>query len=374
MRIGLVVVAVLLGACSTDSLPASGSPSGSPQATAFDFTCRLPVSWIPSNATPDATNSGTALLSFPQAQLSATTPLPTLPFTHGPSYDVVTGKWLPVSSSEVSPDGLSYAYADYDAPAAGFESTSIHAANVPIIGNTGRVHVVDAQTGADRVVFAGQPTYTVVAFTVAGLYLARFGASLVGTRSSGLLLLGLSGSVPQPVLGADFPLDAGGWRVLDGGGAWGIRYTEGLGAMWPGNQLVRLDLGTHSVSIWLTVPIEDFMAILGFEGGRPLVFTEKASYQAGDPVSAKAVLLTAPNEATQVMAPGSPNDPLPSTTMPGEADSHGLWIGGSGTLWLYRQGSGLRHINLVGPNSMVEVGGGCACEAGRRSARRPVDD
>jgi hypothetical protein len=369
MRIGLLMVAALLGACSTDSIPPSpiGSTTASPRASAspgasapavFDFACRLPVSWFPADASADAKNSGTALLSLPLPSLSAATPFPTLRFTHGPGYDAVTGKWVPVPADDISPDGLSYAYADYDPPLSGFRSSAIQA-NGPVIGSTGRVHVVDARTGADRVVFSGQPTYAVVAFTAAGLYLAKFAASLAGSQASGLWLLRAGDGAPQPVAGADYQLDSGGWRVLDGGGAWGIRLTEGQGRMGSGNQLIRLDLTTHATSTWMTRPIDDYVAVLGFDGGRPLVLSQKWSYQTGEPVNAKVVLLTGPDQATQVLATDNASDPLPSTAMPADAGSHGLWIGGTGAVWLYEPASGLRHLNVLAPDSIVEVGGDC---------------
>lgn len=280
----------------------------------------------------------------------------------------------------MAPDGVHYAYAEYDpaptaragatAPSqtfAAFLDTSrggdtLGLANGPVIGSAGRVHVVDARTGTDRVVYAGEPTFAAVDYSAAGLYLARFAASRAGTESSELYLLDPAGGMPRLLTGSDLQLDRGGWRAIDRGAAWGTRFTSGS-AIWPGNQLMRFDLKTGAVAEWLTSPIENTLALLGFDSdGHPLMLTEKASSSFSEPIHAEVLLLTGPDRAFEVFATDNAQDPLPGAgaAAGGVFDVHGIWIGGLGGIWLYQAGTGRRRFELLAANSIVVVGGACA--------------
>jgi hypothetical protein len=72
-------------------------------------------------------------------------------FDSSATYDRAVNRWLPVASGAVSPDGLRFAFADYDLSAAPVAGSGA-------LASTGRVHIVDARTGADQVVFSGSPT------------------------------------------------------------------------------------------------------------------------------------------------------------------------------------------------------------------------
>jgi len=183
--------------------------------------CRLPITWYPSDADADATNSGVGLFDAATGTISATAPRPPLRFlSGGPSYDAVVGAWLPVPANAVAPDGLHYAYAEWDPPASGMAG-GMHVANTPTIGTAGRIHLVDARTGADSIVFSGTPTYSVASFSPDGILLARFEASMGGASHSGLYLLKLGGAnSPVLVPHSDYPLDGRGWSVIDGDIAW----------------------------------------------------------------------------------------------------------------------------------------------------------
>ena len=132
----------------TTALTQRTSASGT--AAGFGLTCRLPISWIPGDAEVDASNSGTGFFQAAGGTLTGIAAPPTAHFlTAGPSYDAASGRWVPVPAAAISPDGLQYAYAEWDPPAAGMAG-SVHVANGPVIGASGRVHVVDAKTGELR--------------------------------------------------------------------------------------------------------------------------------------------------------------------------------------------------------------------------------
>lgn len=375
MRSCLVVAAVLLAACgSTPTQVASGTrepASASAPATAspagFGFDCRLPVAWFPSNVKADPTNSGTGFVDTSQGVVTGKAQMPKPLFlTLGPSYYAAVGRWLPVPSSAIAPDGLQYAYAEWDPPPTSGASVGVRGASAgvpaaagPMIGSAGRVHVVDARTGADRVVFAGQPTFSIIRFAPEGLYLGRFFASVAGSGTTGLYLLNPAGGTPQPIAGADYQVIRG-WRFLDAEAGWGTRYSPAPGQRMGGNQVVRFDLATHAVTAWLTVSPDYFVAVLGLYKGNPIVLTMKASISAGEPIGARVLLLTGPEESTQLLATDKASDSLPYDFGSSAADSHGLWIGGSASLWLYNPASGLRHIYLLAADSVVTIGGPCA--------------
>jgi hypothetical protein len=348
MRVAGVALLVVLGACSAQS-GAQTSPlatSSSHPKAQYAFTCSVPVLWFNQDPRVDGK---TGFVNFPAGSLStsnATLPAPaqlTLNF----SYDQAVSRWLGVSRVAVAPDGLHYAYADYDPPGPNDGRA--------VIGSAGRVHVVDARTGADRVIYSGSPTFAVVDFSAAGIYLAQFGASIGGSGRRGLYLIDPADGTARLVPGSDVQLDAGGWQVLNGGGAWGTRFSEG-GAMWSGNELVRLDMTTGEIVTWLTVPTDQALTVLGFDAGRPLVTSRLAITSTGQSAQISVRLMAGPGQSRQLY---SSNAIAPGGL--GVEDSHGIWTGGSGSIWLYQPAAGLKPIVVFNdPNTVVQVGGACA--------------
>jgi hypothetical protein len=348
MRFAGLAVVLLIAACSAQS-GAQSSPaatsSPSPKAK-YSFTCSVPVLWFSQDPRVDGK---TGFVSFPAGSLTtstATVPTPaqlTLRF----SYDQAVRQWLGVSREAVAPDGLHYAYAEYDPPGPNDGKA--------VIGSAGRVHIVDAQTGADRVIFSGSPTFSVVDFTAGGIYLARFGASIGGSGRRGLYIIDPAGGTPKLLPGSDVQIDAGGWQVLNGGAAWGTRFSEG-GAMWSGNELVRLDMTTGEIVTWLTVPTDEALTVLGFDAGRPLVTSRLAVTSTGQSAQISVRLMTGPGQSRQLYSSDS--------IAPGErgaADDHGIWMGGAGSIWLYQPASGLLQIQVLNDqNAVVWVGGPCS--------------
>jgi len=344
-RLALLLV---LAACSANS-GAQASPVATSSSSAkaqYAFICSVPVLWFNQDPRVDGK---TGFVNFPAGSLSTSTAILPAPaqLTLSFSYDQAVKRWLGVRHEAIAPDGLHYAYAEYDPPGPNDGKAAI--------GSAGRVHVTDAQTGADRVIYSGSPTFSVVDFTASGLYLARFGASIGGSGRRGLYLIDPAGGTPRLVPASDVQLDAGGWQVLNGGGAWGTRFSEG-GAMWSGNELVRLDMTTGEIVTWLTVPTDEALTVLGFDAGRPLVTSRLAITSTGQSAQISVRLMAGPEQSRQLYSSDA--------TAPGElgvADSHGIWMGGAGSIWLYQPESGLQPIIVFNdPNTVVQVGGACA--------------
>jgi hypothetical protein len=263
---------------------------------------------------------------------------------------------MPVPAGAIAPDGLHYAYAEWDPPASGLVG-GVHVANTPTIGTKGRVHIVDATSGADTVVYSGEPTYQVVGFVAAGILLSKFTASMAGIGEVGLYLLKpTAGSTPQFLPHSDVQLEAGGWGLLDGDtAAWGTTFSNGIGGLGPGNELIRFDLSTLAAEPWLTLPLDHDVILLGFADHDPVVLTSNSALTQDGPTDARVLRLTAPNQSRQLFADDAFSDPLPGHVVAG---STGLWFGGLGTLWLY-DGTSMRHVSVLTPDAGVDVGGGC---------------
>lgn len=359
MRAALLAALIAVAACSSSpTATTTRAPSPTQSPLSLGVACRLPIAWYPSDSDVSAANSGVGFLDTATGAISATAPRPQLHFlSGGPSYDAAVGKWLPVPASALAPDGLHYAYAEWDPPASGMEGGT-HAAAGPVIGTRGRVHVVDARTGADSVVLSGQPTYQVVGFVSSGILLARFSASLAGTGQTGLYLLNPyatgPAAMPAPVVHGDFGLDRDGWQVVFGGFAWGTALTSGVETpSGHGNELYRIDLATGEVQSRFAVPDAQEIEILGGVNGDPvLMIGPHDDGHAGSQV----ILVPGLNLAPQVLYSTAAMDgPVPG---PAFQDAGRLWFGGLGMLWLF-DGTNMRHVPVEDPNAIVSVGGPC---------------
>jgi hypothetical protein len=296
---------------------------------------------------------------------------PASPFyAYGATYDPAAGRWLPATADAISPDGLSVAYADYDLPPPG--TYGMVAANptagtvtaVPEIGaiaTTGRVHVVDTRTGADRILYQGAPTYSVVGFTADGIYLAQVVLTMDGQSWSGLFLLNPAGGTPRPVAGGSRTMDRPGWWIA-GGAAWGTDYSTG-GGFGPGNQLVRLDLKTGAASVWSTQAEGMAVALIGIDSlGEALVVVYSSGYSmSGSPPPTQPTqiwVLSAPDTGKVLYQSTDPNASSPSG--PSFIDANGVWLSGTsaGSVWLLAAGSGFRSISVPVAGA-VGVGGAC---------------
>ena len=118
-------------AAASASPSAATSPSPSPSSSPFTITlppispapiapagqCYLPIYWSPGvYASTDA-----GFLAYPGGNVEGSTPVLADPaqaayFRPVATYDRAVGRWLPVGPASVAPDGLSFAYAEYDLP------------------------------------------------------------------------------------------------------------------------------------------------------------------------------------------------------------------------------------------------------------------
>ncbi len=277
------------------------------------------------------------------------------------TYDRAAGRWLPVAAGAISPDGLSFAYADYDlppSPQAGMAGErSPHMAGA--LATTGRVHLVDARTGADRILFEGSPTYQLAGFTSGGIYLAQVLLTMDGELASGLYRMSTAGGAPVAVAGAGRQLDRAGWS-LGGGAAWGVDFSAG-GGITGGNRLLRLDLVTGAVQVWLTEPEGTAVSFLGVDAaGRALA----AAFPNGDSTSGSPAP-AAPTQLLSISAPGAGKvvysdsvTSAPPPAAPTAGDSHGVWMSGlMSAVWLVGA-SGVGTV-AVPVRAVIGVGGAC---------------
>ena len=352
---------------SPSTSAASPSPTASPSPWVFTLSpvtapplvasgeCALPVYWSVSGSQfPEQAG----FLIYPTG--AVVSPQPVSPQLGEAFYDAAAQRWLPVAPTQVSPDGLQLAYADYDMkpmPNAGMAGESRPRAS-GALADTGRVHIVDARTGADKIIYSGSPTYAIAGFTAKGIYLNQVTLTMDGEFAGSLFLIGLTGGTPAPVPGGGRQLDRFGWTVMNGA-AWGTDFSTG-GFITAGNELVRLDLQTGALTVWLTAPAGTGVMLLGFDaGGNPLVSAEATGFSAdGSPAPTpptQLLVLSSPAHEAVLWQTTDPNVPAPYG--PVFDDAHGAWIGVNGTVWLDANGS----IDTVAvkANGGITLGGPC---------------
>src|SRR5260370_11109367 len=154
MRAFAALGLLLLAACSS---PASSAPGPStPVASAL--SCSLPIYWYEGDV-PTVVHTG--FFHYPQGDIQGESPMAVRSANDtfvapGATYDRVVQRWLPVTPNAISPDGLRFAYAEYDLvqlTSAGGKTAAMAGA----LATTRRVHIVDARTGADRIAFHRSP-------------------------------------------------------------------------------------------------------------------------------------------------------------------------------------------------------------------------
>jgi len=268
------------------------------------------------------------------------------------TYDRAVNRWLPVAAGAVSPDGLRFAFADYDLPPGGASAS------------TGRVHVIDAQTGSDHIVFSGSPTFSVVAFSSRGLYLSQVDLANFGVSARGLFVLDPAGGTPHPVAGADRTLDQHGWRI-EGPNAWGVDFASG-GGLISGNRVLSLDLETGAVRVWKTWAEGVLAVVLGVDAEHePIVgaFQSSSSTNAGTPPGLKGIQVwtfSSPDARTLLYETTDPVATLPGR--PAISDTNATWLGGNSppsSVWRLASGRMVRVPVQVAGSGWVGVGGGC---------------
>ena len=387
MRLAAVAAVVLLTGCGS-SAPTAGvsrsaapsptasasaeettspspQPSPSPSPYVLSLTgpvapppvpqgqCALPIYW------GDAAGIHAGFLPYPGGDFVASTQ--TLDrHASGATYDTAAGRWLPVEPETVSPDGLRFAYAEYDLPP-GYNAGMGGGARPRTAGtlaSAGRVHVVDVRSGADQVLYSGSPTYSVVGFTADGIYLSQVSITMDGDFSSGLFLIKASGGTPSAVRGGDRALDRGGWTVQNGA-AWGTEFSTG-GGITAGNELVRLDLHTGATAKWLTAPEGTGVALLGFDpNSHPIVLTQASGYSTNGspaPTPPTRLLIQSPSGTVLLFETSDTAAELPFG--PVSSDARGAWMGGQLSVW-FETANKVTKTEVAAVNSVIGVGATC---------------
>ena len=277
-----------------------------------DFKCTLPLTAY-SRRVRVGLPSGTVTLDGVQGSSGSA--------TAGDSYR--DGHWLPVPPAWVSPDGGSYA------------------ATAPAVGNSSQQSIVltNAASGDRQEVWRGASRPSIVGWDASGLYfmLQPQATGQSAPSETGLWLArrsnpGQANRVgPDPTsLAAISPPRAlfTGDARLGGGGAWDT--TQAVGASRA--RVERMDLQSGAVTVWYTAPAGISVFILGFDhDGHPVL-----SLTGGNRSSNKGLmLLTGANQTLQMGGDVSSAPRFASAF----GDAQGVWIGASGSLWLYRAGS-----------------------------------
>jgi hypothetical protein len=155
------------------------------------------------------------------------------------TYDRVVGRWLPVNQTQVSADGLRYAYLDY-------ESGSV---------SPQRIHVVDVRSASDQVLYrdTNKPLLAIVGFAQQGVYLTDCQPNEVSGNCWGPLrrMDATTGKVTRVSdrRGAWVISGRFGWVETCGTAAYPPRCFETYENSGP-NQLLGVDLVTGSEEVW----------------------------------------------------------------------------------------------------------------------------
>lgn len=204
------------------------------------YSCRLPVTWAGASDRNSFAHGGLLDLSTGAIEWSGQDAV------RPRSFSWSARKWVPVRWQWLAPDGLRYA--DWDQAG---------------------LHVVDVRTGADRVIstlggeviaWAGEGIYAWDS-TLPSMRLIRFdpktGKSVELYRGDASKRFG----TPENVQ----------WDWIAGASAWSVAYPRESSGAITAAQLVRLDMTTGAVTVWLN-DAGQTLALLGLDSqGRPLV-------------------------------------------------------------------------------------------------------
>jgi hypothetical protein len=341
MRAVMLVVVLLLGACSTTAPVAtvspppsatSPSPSDSPSPVALNLNCRLPVTW----AVQSGQTTKAGFVSFPGQTLLEDPSAP----AHSVFYDRGFAKWLPVSRTSVSPDGKRYAYGEGNA----------------YLNVGGKLHVVDVATGVDNVIYSGGPLYSVVDFAAEGIYVT---SAVPEGYPRGLWLQDPAGG-PARLISSTIVAP-----VVGGRAAWGLDFNSADPSPGPGgiegpmNQILRIDLRSGAATPWFYRPGATIY-VVGFDAtGHPFVSADFPPAPTDVNGRNIAELWHVVSATSATMLFGGAGVPSPSRVA--AVDSHGVWFDGAfqsaGTVWLF-VGASIQMVATVNVDFFA-VAGGC---------------
>jgi hypothetical protein len=356
LALGLVLVGSLAGACAsrvsqrTGATPTStpsgslvGSPAISPAYTlpqvvsagagAAGLTCRLPIKWYLYSG-----REGIGFVSFPDLAVTADASAPATSLF----YDQALSKWLPVWRNDVSPDGRTYAYQDA----------------------TGKLHVVNAATGFDMVIYDGAPVVSVVDFAAEGIYVeSASGLWLVDQTTGKHRVISATARAYTVGNGAAWVTD---YNPADPFPASPVR-GMGNGTYGPYNRILRVDLGTGAATPWFYQAGTD-MNIMGADYSGHLFVAIGSRVVSQDPVGTGEVWVVAGPSAAKRVNTATVNKSSVALAHPwppeevGAVDRHGVWFDAphppalSSAVWLYSNDSFQKVAEL---SDNVTVAGGC---------------
>ena len=277
----LVTLTVLMSACgptktavpqptkptAPNASSASPGPSSCPglasgtSPTAGSPSCQLAVAEFPSAPGQAPVAHGGGFLKLPSATYSAdpgaqlvpradpnrrglweTVAQPVLIGDGGPTYDRTLRRWLPVPASQVSPDGLHYAYEDFVLP------PGVTPGAGPVV-YLPRLHVVDLTNGQDRVVPSSSlpAAVGVVSYQADGIYLTAGCPEGCPPDANKLWQLDLKNGILRKIT----DLQGNGWMIANGS-AW-TAIDEAPAGSTPRFEVVQVRLSDGSSSRWLVV-------------------------------------------------------------------------------------------------------------------------
>src|SRR5712692_215467 len=263
--------------------------------------------------------------SFTRASAASTTQVDHLlgfPGSGGISYDRTFDVWLPVPSSWIAPDGMTYAY--LSSPQ----------------NSTTDLHVRDLRTPSDRVLVHSK------AIRLLGWVGRRLYYASGEGYNWGLWSVDLS-------TGQDRQLDSPSpkeWWLVGPDAVWGSR--------WYSSSLSRYDVATGTITFW---NLDRMMDIIGVgSDGHPFVLRlPEGAPDSSMPTEGVLMLMTASNQAVAI---GSKDELMPLRTIV-IADGDRTWFSSSGQrMWVYSPDTGLVFLDQTSntslPNGAV-IAGGC---------------
>jgi hypothetical protein len=355
LRLGAAagIAVVVLAAMAAVAIHLHANAATTPAGPAFQaevsgvgFRCTLPITSV----------SGSARLTFPSGRVELTGPgrVPAsamndeLAFEQvTPAYDAPLRRWLPgVRPQWISPDGATYAEVVVTRGAAGQQGSS-------------ELRVVDVASGRRTVLWRGPGVAYLLGYGPGGIYFST-GSSTNPVQVPGSggpevwVVAADGGSSARKVGPAPTPLPLilpRGFDALGAGAAWATAVPltpsgpAGLGpAVGPlPSLIIRMDLRSGAVTTFFRgQPGDDFELAGVSMRGEPVVFDSPATPTppSGYFDSLPSVLLVTA-EGTLVTISRPRDYFIPDALY---VDTHGIWFGGLGSVWLYDPAGGIRQV------------------------------
>ena len=342
----MATAVVVASACQTAGPPTGQRPRNAPSSDANQLVqtaagtpnsaaepCRIPffdyppprpeADWAEERAlarwstlagvvTTDPNGSFVGVAGLGGEHLSQSTAIPHLTGKVGVYYDVAFKRWLPVSRSQVSPDGSHYAY-------------------FPSLPPYDSIRIVDVASGRETSLSLSKTFWQILDFGSDGVYLHEAWEGV----GPGLWKLDLATGHLDQIRDSEIVV------AVNGGVAWiedidpgaPAAYSAFAGGKVP-NRLSRLLLNTGAVSAWITTP-NNTPTVIGFDaGGNPIVATSNDG-------GSQIWVTTGPGQAT------ASGPVLLATTYAAAAfgDDHGrgIWLGLRDGLYLFGP-AGLKRV------------------------------